>query len=331
MKRHQQTINTSVSCSGVGVHSGKTVSLTIKPAPVNHGIRFVRVDLPGAPGVTAHFNNVVDTSLATVIGAEGCIVSTVEHLMAGLTGMSIDNAIVEVDAYELPIMDGSAGPFTALIKSAGTRRQEGAKCFFKVNEPISIAENGKSVTIYPADEFRITCTIAYDHPLIGTQTCNFLIDRETFETEISTARTFGFLHEVELMKRYGLARGGTLDNAVVIDGDRVLNDGGLRFPDEFVRHKVLDCIGDFSLIGMPIMGHVVASKSGHAFNHAFLEKFFKEKDSWETCTLAVDPYSRCRIPVPGGKPLAISQQFRYVPFLYIFFYLVNLTNPTALL
>jgi UDP-3-O-[3-hydroxymyristoyl] N-acetylglucosamine deacetylase len=289
MKRHQQTINTSVSCSGVGVHSGKTVSLTIKPAPVNHGIRFVRVDLPGAPGVTAHFNNVVDTSLATVIGAEGCIVSTVEHLMAGLTGMSIDNAIVEVDAYELPIMDGSAGPFTALIKSAGTRRQEGAKCFFKVNEPISIAENGKSVTIYPADEFRITCTIAYDHPLIGTQTCNFLIDRETFETEISTARTFGFLHEVELMKRYGLARGGTLDNAVVIDGDRVLNDGGLRFPDEFVRHKVLDCIGDFSLIGMPIMGHVVASKSGHAFNHAFLEKFFKEKDSWETCTLAVDP------------------------------------------
>jgi UDP-3-O-[3-hydroxymyristoyl] N-acetylglucosamine deacetylase len=290
MKRHQQTINTSVSCSGVGVHSGKTVSLTIKPAPVNHGIRFVRVDLPGAPGVTAHFNNVVDTSLATVIGAEGCIVSTVEHLMAGLTGMSIDNAIVEVDAYELPIMDGSAGPFTALIKSAGTRRQEGAKCFFKVNEPISIAENGKSVTIYPADEFRITCTIAYDHPLIGTQTCNFLIDRETFETEISTARTFGFLHEVELMKRYGLARGGTLDNAVVIDGDRVLNDGGLRFPDEFVRHKVLDCIGDFSLIGMPIMGHVVASKSGHAFNHAFLEKFFKEKDSWETCTLAVDPF-----------------------------------------
>jgi UDP-3-O-[3-hydroxymyristoyl] N-acetylglucosamine deacetylase len=310
MKRHQQTINTSVSCSGVGVHSGKTVSLTIKPAPVNHGIRFVRVDLPGAPGVTAHFNNVVDTSLATVIGAEGCIVSTVEHLMAGLTGMSIDNAIVEVDAYELPIMDGSAGPFTALIKSAGTRRQEGAKCFFKVNEPISIAENGKSVTIYPADEFRITCTIAYDHPLIGTQTCNFLIDRETFETEISTARTFGFLHEVELMKRYGLARGGTLDNAVVIDGDRVLNDGGLRFPDEFVRHKVLDCIGDFSLIGMPIMGHVVASKSGHAFNHAFLEKFFKEKDSWETCTLAVDPViAGAAYLSPAENPLPFLNSF----------------------
>jgi UDP-3-O-[3-hydroxymyristoyl] N-acetylglucosamine deacetylase len=289
MKHHQQTINAPVSCSGVGVHSGKTVSLTIKPAPVNHGIRFVRRDLPGHPGVTAHFTNVVDTSLATVIGSEGCIVSTIEHLMAGLTGMSIDNAIVEVDAYELPIMDGSAGPFTELIKSAGTRRQKGHKCYFKVNTPISLSENGKSVVVYPADEFRITCTITYDHPLIGTQTCDFVIDRETFEKEISVARTFGFLHEVEMMKRYGLARGGSLDNAVVIDGDRVLNEGGLRYPDEFVRHKVLDCIGDFSLIGMPIMGHVVANKSGHAFNHAFLEKFFEEKGSWDTCTLTAQP------------------------------------------
>ncbi|MGA6925355.1 MAG: UDP-3-O-acyl-N-acetylglucosamine deacetylase [Desulfosarcina sp.] len=289
MKHHQQTINHPVRCSGVGVHSGKTVNLSIKPAPVNHGIRFVRIDLPGTPGVTAHFNNVVDTSLATVIGAEGCIVSTVEHLMAGLAGMSIDNAVVEVDGYELPIMDGSAGPFTRLIKSAGTARQDGRKCYFKVTQPISLSENDKSVTIYPAEAFRITCTIAYDHPLIGTQTCDFVVDREAFEKEICSARTFGFLHEVEMMKRYGLARGGSLDNAVVIDGDRVLNDGGLRYPDEFVRHKLLDCIGDFSLIGMPIMGHVVANKSGHAFNHAFLEKFFKEKGSWETGTLSTDP------------------------------------------
>ncbi len=289
MKHNQHTIGTSVTCSGVGVHSGRTVTLTIKPAPVNQGIRFVRTDLPGHPGVSAHFNNVVDTSLATVIGAEGCIVSTIEHLMAGFTGMSIDNATVELDAYELPIMDGSAGPFTKLIKSGGTRAQEGSKCYFKVNQPISLSENGKSVTIYPADEFRITCTIAYDHPLIGTQTCDVIISRETFEEEISSARTFGFLHEVELMKRYGLARGGSLDNAVVIDGEKVLNNGGLRYPDEFVRHKALDCIGDFSLIGMPIMGHIVTHKSGHAFNHAFLEKFFSEKSSWDTCTLTADP------------------------------------------
>lgn len=288
MRLQQQTISTPVSCSGIGVHSGKIVNLAIKPAPVNHGIRFVRIDLPGSPGVTAHFNNVVDTSLATVIGAEGCIVSTVEHLMAGFSGMSIDNAIVEVDAYELPIMDGSAGPFTRLIKSAGVVRQEGFKCYFKVKKPICLSENGKSVTVFPADEFRITCTIVYDHPLIGTQTCDFVIERETFEKEISSARTFGFLHEVEMMKRYGLARGGSLDNAVVIDETRVLNDGGLRYPDEFVRHKVLDCIGDFALIGMPIMGHVMVKKSGHAFNHAFLEKFFLEKGSWETFTLSTD-------------------------------------------
>jgi len=288
MKPHQQTIRTPVSCSGVGVHSGKKVSLTIKPAPVNQGIRFVRTDLPGHPGVTAHFNNVVDTSLATVIGAEGCIVSTVEHLMAGFVGMSIDNATVEVDAYELPIMDGSAGPFTQLIKSADTLPQDGPKCYFKVNKPISLSDNGKSVTILPYDEFRLTCSIVYDHPLIGTQTCDFTINCQTFEKEIASARTFGFLKEVEMMKRYGLARGGSLDNAVVIDGDQVLNAGGLRYPDEFVRHKALDCLGDFSLIGMPIMGHVVTSKSGHAFNHAFLEKFFAEKGSWDTCTLVCE-------------------------------------------
>ncbi|WP_419660284.1 LpxC: UDP-3-O-[3-hydroxymyristoyl] N-acetylglucosamine deacetylase [Desulfosarcina variabilis str. Montpellier] len=285
MLNHQQTITKSVSCSGIGVHSGKTVNLTVRPAPVNHGIRFVRVDLPGQPGVTAHFNNVVDTSLATVIGAEGCIVSTVEHLMAGLAGMSIDNVIVEVDGYEMPIMDGSAGPFTRLIESAGIRCQEGPKCYFKVTRPISLSENGKSVAIHPADEFRITCTIVFDHPLIGSQTCDYVINRETFAKEICSARTFGFLQEAEMMKRYGLGRGGSLDNAVIIDGDRVLNEDGLRWPDEFVRHKCLDCIGDFSLIGMPIMGHIVTNKSGHAFNHAFLEKFFKEKESWETYTL----------------------------------------------
>ena len=289
MLNYQQTIGKPISCSGIGVHSGKIVNLTIRPAPVNHGIRFVRVDLPGKPGVTAHFNNVVDTSLATVIGAEGCIVSTVEHFMAGLAGMSIDNAIVEVDGYEMPIMDGSAGPFTQLIESAGFQAQDGRKCYFKVNRPIALSENDKTVTIYPADEYRITCTIVFEHPLIGNQTCDYVIDRETFSREIAPARTFGFLKEVEMMKRYGLGRGGSLDNAVVIDGDQVLNEGGLRFVDEFVRHKCLDCVGDFSLIGMPIMGHIVTRKSGHAFNHAFLEKFFKEKDAWQTCTL--DPKS----------------------------------------
>ncbi len=288
MHFHQRTVLQSVSCSGIGVHSGKTVNLTIKSAPENHGIRFVRTDLPGKPGVTAHFNNVVDTSLATVIGSEGCIVSTIEHLMASFSGLSIDNAIVEVDAYELPIMDGSAAPFTSLIKSAGIQDQDDPRHFFIFKEAIELSENGKSVRIRPSDRFSITYTIEYDHPLIGKQTLSIEIDENAFEKEICSARTFGFFHEVELMKRYGLARGGSLDNAVVIDKEGVLNEGGLRFEDEFTRHKILDCIGDFSLLGMPILGSIDVKKSGHAFNHAFLEKVFAEKRSWETCQIGSD-------------------------------------------
>lgn len=285
MQTHQQTLARAVSCSGMGVHSGKTVNLVIKPAPINHGIQFMRTDLPGSPRISAHFNQVVDTSLATVIGSEGCIVSTVEHLMATFAGLSIDNALVEIDAYEIPIMDGSAGPFTRLVRSGGTAAQTGPKCYFVVNRPITLEDGEKSVTVSPASCYKITCTIEFQHPLIQRQTYTIEVTPERFDTEISTARTFGFLHEVEYMKRYGLARGGSLDNAVVISEDGVLNEGGLRFPDEFVRHKILDCIGDFSLLGLPILGHIVTHRSGHAFNHAFLKAFFNQKESWETLTI----------------------------------------------
>lgn len=283
--QYQRTLAAPVSFKGVGVHSGKEAHLTIKPAPVNHGIKFVRVDLPGPPFVTGHFNRVVDTSLATVLGEEGCIVSTVEHVMASLSGLAIDNALIEVDTYELPILDGSAGPFTHGIRAAGIITQERPRCYFVVVEPIEISDNGKKVGIYPADDYRISCTIDFNHPLIGEQTYSLDVTAERFEAEISEARTFGFLHEVEYMKKYGLARGGSLDNVVVIDEDSVVNEEGLRFDDEFVRHKLLDCIGDFSLLGMPILGHVIAHKSGHAFNHTFLETFFTRKDAWETRTL----------------------------------------------
>jgi UDP-3-O-[3-hydroxymyristoyl] N-acetylglucosamine deacetylase len=283
--QYQRTLAALVHFEGVGVHSGKTAHLTIKPAPVNHGIKFVRTDLPGQLAVTGHFNRVVDTSLATVLGDEGCIVSTVEHVMATLSGLAIDNALIEVDTYELPILDGSAGPFTRAIRKAGIVTQKGPRCYFVVTTPIEIKANGKKVGIYPADQYRISCTIDYNHPLIGEQTYSLDITAERFETEISTARTFGFLHEVEYLKKYGLGQGASLENAVVIDGEGLLNEEGLRFADEFVRHKILDCIGDFSLLGMPIIGHVVAYKSGHAFNHAFLETFFTRKDAWETRTL----------------------------------------------
>jgi UDP-3-O-[3-hydroxymyristoyl] N-acetylglucosamine deacetylase len=266
----------------VGVHSGKKVNLTIKPAPVNHGIKFVRTDLTDKPSVSAHFNMVVDTSLATVIGCDGFIVSTIEHLMATFAGFSIDNAIVELDAYELPIMDGSAGPFISYIKTAGIEEQLGPKYFFIVKEPIELKEDGKFVGIYPASKFKITCTIYYDHPLIKEQSYSIDVSDQVFEKEICRARTFGFLQEIEYLKKYGFARGGSLDNVIVLDEKGILNKNGLRFPDEFVRHKILDCIGDFSLLGMPVLGHVIVNKSGHSFNHAFLKKFFENKKSWET-------------------------------------------------
>ncbi|QTA82984.1 UDP-3-O-acyl-N-acetylglucosamine deacetylase [Desulfonema limicola] len=285
MYLQQRTLAKSVSCSGVGVHSGKKVNLTIKPAPVNHGIKFSRTDLPDSPKIPALFNNVVDTSLATVIGCDGCIVSTIEHLMASFAGLSVDNALVEIDNYELPIMDGSAGHFTDMIMSAGCENQTGPKCFFVIKKPIALKDGDKSVTAYPAQRFKITCTIDFPHPLIKKQSFSLDVSDEIFQKQIARARTFGFYHEVEYMKRLGLARGGSLDNAVVIGKDSVMNKGGLRFKDEFVRHKILDCIGDFSLLGMPILGHIVVNRSGHAFNHAFLKEFFIQKSSWETLTI----------------------------------------------
>ncbi len=303
----QRTLARPVHCCGVGLHSGKSVNLTIKPAPVNHGIKFFRTDLSDSPGINAHFNRVVDTSQATVIGYNGFIVSTIEHLMAAFAGLCIDNARVELDAYEVPVMDGSAGPFTSELKAAGIVAQPGPRCYFVVKEPIILKESGKAVSLYPADTYTINCTIAYDNPAIGRQSRTVEVSDQVFAREIAGARTFGLLQDIDYMQQYGLAKGGSLANAVVVDKDRVLNEEGLRFADEFVRHKILDCIGDFSLLGLPLLGHVVAEKSGHAFNHAFIKHFFARKDAWETRTILppngvgamaerfyeVHPMSRC--------------------------------------
>ena len=282
---NQRTLARTVHCKGIGLHSGKTVHLTIRPAPVNHGIKFFRTDLSDSPGIAAHFNRVVDTSQATVIGVNGFIVSTIEHLMAAFAGLCIDNARVELDAYEVPVMDGSAGPFTREIRSAGIVAQPGPRCYFLVKEPISLKENGKAVSLYPSGTYTITCTIEYDHPVIGSQSRTVEVTDQVFEREIADARTFGLVKDLEYMQQYGLAKGGSLENAVVVAGDRILNGEGLRFGDEFVRHKILDCIGDFSLLGLPLLGHLVAEKSGHAFNHAFIKHFFASKDAWETRTI----------------------------------------------
>ena len=298
---YQRTLSKTVCFSGIGLHSGKKVHLTLKPAPINYGIKFVRKDLPDNPTIPARFNCVVDTSLATVIGSEGVIVSTIEHLMACFAGLSIDNVVVELDSYEVPVMDGSAGPFTRMIMQAGIQEQAAPRHFFVLKEPIELERDGKFVGAYPDTTFKITCNIDFEHPLIRQQSCSIEVEDQIFEREISSARTFGFLHEVEYMKRYGLARGGSLDNAVVIDKNEILNDDGLRYQDEFVRHKLLDCIGDFSLLGMPILAHIVTRKSGHAFNHAFLENFFNSKASWQTLTLN----GSANLPSGAAKSLAI--------------------------
>lgn len=278
----QRTLSKAIHCSGVGVHSGIRVNLTINPAPANHGIKFIRTDLPDSPAINAIFNMVVDTSLATVIGQEGAIVSTIEHLMASFVGLSIDNAVVEIDGYEMPIMDGSAAVFTSMILEAGITELSSPRCFFVITKPIELREHDKFVKASPNPFFKLSCTIDFPHPLIQKQTYVFDLSDKTFSEEISMARTFGFFQEVEHLKRYGLAKGASLETGIAIDSESIINEEGLRFKDEFVRHKLLDCLGDFSLIGMPIIGHFETFKSGHAFNHAFLKEVFSRKDCWET-------------------------------------------------
>lgn len=278
----QKTLAKPVSCRGVGVHSGRYNTVTIKPAPENHGIKFRRLDIPGTHYIQALFNMVVDTSLATVIGTNGAIVSTIEHLMATFAGLGIDNALVEVDNYEIPVMDGSAKDFTLAILDGGIKDQEAEKQFFWVKKPVHLEMENKSVSVYPSDTMKISCSIDFDHPLIGKQEIMFDHRPETFRKEICEARTFGFLKDLEYLKKFSLGRGGSLENAVVLDDEKVLNEEGLRYEDELVRHKLLDSLGDFSLLGMPIFGHIVTDKSGHALNHMFITKFLKSREAWET-------------------------------------------------
>ena len=281
----QKTLAQEVVCSGVGVHSGKETKVTVKPARVNHGIVFRRIDLPGMYDIQALFKLVVDTSLATVIGTNGAIVSTIEHLMATFAGLGIDNALVEINDYEVPVMDGSAKEFASSFLKAGIIEQEAPKQFFIVKEPIKLLEDDKFVVVYPEKSRRITCIVDFDHPLIGEQEFTFDPDTDNFEDKISNARTFGFIRDIEYLKKFGLGKGGSLDNAIIIDNDKILNKDGLRYEDEFVRHKLLDSLGDFSLLGMPIMGHIKTYKSGHALNHLFVKKFLNENDKWETCSV----------------------------------------------
>jgi len=278
----QRTVKKEISCRSVGLHSGRKIEMTIRPAGIDEGIVFVRKDLPDANNkVKADVHNVIDTTLATTIGCNGVTVSTVEHLMSAFSGMGIDNAVVEIDAAELPIMDGSARPFVELLKNVGARTQGKTKKLLVVKKKVGVSEGEGSAMFLPSPEFRITYDIEFKHKDIGAQSYQFKLSDVSYEKEICAARTFGFLRDVEYLQAKGLALGGSLKNAIVLDENRIINKEGLRFPDEFVRHKILDSLGDLSLLGLPIIGHFVAAKSGHRLNNLLLKELLLHQESWE--------------------------------------------------
>ncbi|AWK87523.1 UDP-3-O-acyl-N-acetylglucosamine deacetylase [Azospirillum thermophilum] len=284
----QQTLMKPVTIIGVGLHSGAKVTLTISPAEANSGITFIRSDLRGAAAVVpARWDHVVDTRLCTVIGNEhGTTIGTIEHLMAALAGCGIDNAIVSVDAIEVPIMDGSSAPFVAAIESAGIHIQQAPRRVIRILAPVAVGDGGKSATFTPDVAPTYSFEIDFDSAAIARQSHAVELDGDVFKDEISRARTFGFLHEVEGLRKMGLARGGSLDNAVVISGDSVMNPDGLRFQDEFVRHKILDAVGDLYLAGAPIIGHFRGFRSGHALNNQLLRALFADRSAWRYDTMA---------------------------------------------
>jgi UDP-3-O-[3-hydroxymyristoyl] N-acetylglucosamine deacetylase len=274
----QTTLKNPVICSGVGLHTGLPAHMTIRPAVPDTGIVFIRRDVEKKVRIRAHIDNVVDATLATTIAQEGVKVSTVEHLMAAFAGVGVDNAEVELDAPEVPIMDGSSGPFNALLKNAGVRVQDRSKKFIIVRHPVTVTEGDRQATFLPSNDFKLSYTIDFRHPLISNQFYLIQISNGNFEREICRARTFGFLREYETLKSKGFARGGSLENAVVVGDSGVLNEGGLRFADEFVRHKILDSIGDLWLMGGQVIGHFIGYKSGHTLNHKLIHKLLSQKE-----------------------------------------------------
>jgi UDP-3-O-[3-hydroxymyristoyl] N-acetylglucosamine deacetylase len=274
----QRTLRRPISCTGVGLHSGHKVNLTLRPAPADFGIRFRRTDL-GNHEVPATVHHLLGVQLATGLVRNEVSVETVEHLLAALVSIGVDNVIVELNSPEVPIMDGSASPFVYLIQEAGVRRLPAARKYLKVLSPIAITRDDKSIALYPSEYFKVTYSISYDHPLLHHQLRTLRMTRETFVEQIAPARTFTFLKDVETNRQRGLALGGSLENAVVLGETGVLNSA-LRFEDEFVRHKILDALGDLALIGHPVIGHLVAHRGGHALHTEFAAQVLAHTEAW---------------------------------------------------
>jgi UDP-3-O-[3-hydroxymyristoyl] N-acetylglucosamine deacetylase len=304
---NQRTIAEKISCTGVGLHTGKPVQLTLHPARAGSGIVFVRTDLPSPVEIPATAASLTrEAHLATTLGREHATLDTVEHLLAAAYGLGVDNLRVEVEGPELPGMDGSAASFVFLIRAAGVFDQGAPRRRVRVRRPIEVRDGERSMRIEPARDLRVTYSVDFAHPAIGRQQVrNLVIDDECFEQEICRARTFGFLREVEALWRAGLARGGNLDNTVVMDDFRVLNRDGLRWPDEFVRHKVLDLLGDLALLGMPIEGHLVVERGGHALHQRFVRALLEHPSHWtvETASPSTGRVARVR-SAAGTRVLA---------------------------
>ena len=277
----QTTIARSTAISGIGLHTGQRINMTLRPADAGVGIVFHRQIGDRKVTIEATSENVVDTRLATVIGKGDARVSTVEHLLAALAAYGVDNLHIDIDGPEVPIMDGSAAPFVSVLEEAGLKRHTVSRKFLAIRKPVSVIDGEKRATIIPSRFFRITFDIAFQHPCIALQQRSVKVTTAGFRKELAPARTFGFLKDVESLKAAGLARGGSLENAIVVDDEKILNPEGLRFHDEFVRHKILDAIGDLSLIGYPILGHVRAFKAGHDINHQLVEKIIDTPESWQ--------------------------------------------------
>lgn len=286
----QKTLKNVIRATGVGLHTGEKIYLTLRPAPADAGIVFLRVDVDPVVEIPALTDFVGDTTLATTISRDGLRISTIEHLMSAFSGLGIDNAFVEVSGPEMPIMDGSAATFVFLIQSAGIEEQNALKKFIRVKRPVEVTGEdstrsyGQSAKILPYDGFKVSHTIVYDNAVIKEQQASVDFSVTSFVKEVSRARTFGLMQEFEHLRERNLAQGGSLDNAVVVDEFRILNDDGLRHEDEFVRHKILDAIGDLYLLGHSLIGEFVGYKSGHTENHALRKRLLQQTDAWEIVT-----------------------------------------------
>ncbi|RVU32078.1 MULTISPECIES: UDP-3-O-acyl-N-acetylglucosamine deacetylase [Neptunomonas] len=300
----QRTLKNSIRATGIGLHTGQKVYLTLKPAAINSGIVFRRIDLDPVVEIPAHALNVVDTVLSTNLGKEGVRVGTVEHLMSALAGLGIDNAVVELSAEEVPIMDGSAAPFVFLIQSAGIAEQNAPKEFIRVTREISIEVDGKTATFKPFDGFKVGFKIEFEHPAFEGRNKETCLDfsSTSFVKEVSRARTFGFMSDFEYLRSQNLALGGSLENAIVVDDYRVLNDDGLRYDDEFVKHKVLDAVGDLYLLGKSLIGEFYGFKSGHQLNNLLSRKLLSTEGAWELVTFEEQDQVA---PISYQKPVAV--------------------------